>query len=136
LDLTVDEPESNTSDYWKTVDKDGDYLFCYHCLDTKGIEVYCCDTIGCHKAVHLECSHAIDKANHKVKSLDPLSDDNWECHYCAGFPGLVSDSLKQFMKLVAKQKKKENTRKPTTTAPTSVSPKKTTRKEPRKEHHQ
>ncbi len=77
-DLTViqegqDDEKSSGDDEtdWEVVDEDGDCMFCYHCLDAKGLSY--CDNEDCQMAIHLDCCKQLDKAHNVKTTLVPNS---------------------------------------------------------------
>lgn len=100
---------------WEILDHEGDCVFCYLCLDTKGVEVYLGDNPQCNLAVHYQCCLEKDETLREETKLKPNSEEDfvWYCHYCRKSPGLIADPIASFTALTTKPKKSK--------APTSSS---------------
>jgi hypothetical protein len=53
--LSPEEQLAKLKQMVSTLEKNGDCMFCYHCLDAKGIPVSYCDNEDCQMAIHLDC---------------------------------------------------------------------------------
>jgi len=102
-DVQMDDYEDDNEESWPLIDKDGDYTFCYYCLDLQGIELFICDE--CKKAVHFDCCKKQDDLLNRKMSLSRDPKASWRCHYCEGLTGVKhGDPIAAFLKLVNRSK--------------------------------